>query len=90
MHLILLNKSFDDIKYFTKKLNLKDNFENILDNEDLNNDNNKIRSQTFVVKNTKHNCPGYAIIETNTVVQDLITKIFFIIKNQKEEVNQVL
>ena len=35
MHLILLNKSFDDIKYFTKKLNLKDNFENILDNEDL-------------------------------------------------------
>ena len=51
MHLILLNKSFDDIKYFTKKLNLKDNFENILDNEDLNNDNNKIRSKTFVVKN---------------------------------------
>ena len=90
MHLILLNKSIDDIKYFTKKLNLKDNFENILDNEDLNNDNNKIRSQTFVVKNNKHNCPGYAIIEAYTVVQDLITKIFFIIKNQKEEVNQVL
>jgi hypothetical protein len=90
MHLILLNKSFDNIKYFTKKLNLKDNFENILDNEDLNNDNNKIRSQTFVVKNTKHNCPRYAIIEANTVVKDLITKIFFIIKNKKEEVNQVL
>ena len=30
------------------------------------------------------------LIETNIVVQDLIKKIFFIIKNQKEEVNQVL
>ena len=28
---ITLNKSFDDIQNFKKKLNLKDNFENILD-----------------------------------------------------------
>lgn len=56
---IPLNKSFDDIQNFKKKLNLKDNFENILDlgEEDLlsNNeyDNNfrKTRSKTFREKN---------------------------------------
>ena len=54
-NILSLNKSFDDIKNFTKKLNLKDNFENILDIEDdsdLTSDDNKIRSKTFVIKNT--------------------------------------
>ena len=49
-----LNKSFDDILNFTKKLNLKDNFENILDIGDDNiieEDLEKSRSKTFVVKN---------------------------------------
>ena len=52
---MILNKSFDDVSNFTKKLNLKDNFENILDlaDEDLcGDDNEKIRSKTFVIKNT--------------------------------------
>ena len=49
---MILNKSFDDIKNFAKKLNLKDNFENILDiDDDLDTDENKIRSKTFVIKN---------------------------------------
>ena len=48
----ILNKSFDDIKNFAMKLNLKDNFENILDiDNDINNDENKLRSKTFVIKN---------------------------------------
>ena len=54
-----LNKSFDDILNFTKKLNLKDNFENILDfgleeerttTDDQNIDNRKNRSKTFKLK----------------------------------------
>ena len=52
---MVLNKSFDDVSNFTKKLNLKDNFENILDLEDedlCEDDNEKIRSKTFVIKNT--------------------------------------
>ena len=52
---IALNKSFDDIQNFKKKLNLKDNFENILDlaDEDLcEDDNEKTRSKTFVIKNS--------------------------------------
>ena len=51
---MILNRSFDDIKNFTKKLNLKDNFENVLDidiDDEINNDENKMRSKTFVVKN---------------------------------------
>ena len=51
----ILNRSFDDVSNFTKKLNLKDNFENILDlaDEDLcEDDNEKVRSKTFVIKNT--------------------------------------
>ena len=56
---LILNKSFDDIKNFTKKLNLKDNFENILDfrpeeerttTDDQNIDNRKNRSKTFKIK----------------------------------------
>ena len=52
---MILNKSFDDVSNFTKKLNLKDNFENILDlaDEDLcEDDNEKTRSKTFVIKNS--------------------------------------
>ena len=52
---MILNRSFDDVSNFTKKLNLKDNFENILDlaDEDLCGDENeKTRSKTFVIKNT--------------------------------------
>ena len=54
-----LNKSFDEILNFTKKLNLKDNFENILDfgpeeerttNDEQNSDNRKNRSKTFKIK----------------------------------------
>ena len=54
-----LNKSFDGTPNFTKKLNLKDNFENILDlrpederttNDDQNIDNRKNRSKTFKIK----------------------------------------
>ena len=54
----LLNKSFDDISNFTKKLNLKDNFENILDidtDENFFNEENKIRSKTFAIKNSSKN-----------------------------------
>ena len=55
-----LNKSFDDIKNFTKKLNLKDNFENILDIdieetaniEEQNLDGRKNRSKTCKIKKT--------------------------------------
>ena len=46
----ILNKSFDN---FTKNLNLKDNFENILDfDENILSDENKVRSKTFFIKNT--------------------------------------
>ena len=46
----VLNKSFDN---FTKNLNLKDNFENILDfDENIFTDDNKSRSKTFFIKNT--------------------------------------
>ena len=48
-----LNKSFDDKLNFTKKLNLKDNFENILDLDIdmILAEEEKSRSKTFVVKN---------------------------------------
>ena len=52
---MVLNKSFDDINNFAKKLNLKDNFENILDLEDADfegEDLDKTRSKTFVVQKT--------------------------------------
>ena len=51
----ILNKSFDN---FTKNLNLKDNFENILDcDENIFSDENKLRSKTFFIKNTNINSP---------------------------------
>ncbi len=48
-----LNKSFDDKLNFTKKLNLKDNFENILDLDIdmILAEEEKSRSKTFVIKN---------------------------------------
>ena len=48
-----LNKSFDDKLNFKKKLNLKDNFENILDLDIdmILAEEEKSRSKTFVVKN---------------------------------------
>ncbi len=51
---MVLNRSFDDINNFAKKLNLKDNFENILDleDEDFEEDVDKTRSKTFVVQKT--------------------------------------
>ena len=61
-----LNKSFDDILNFTKKLNLKDNFENILDfgpederttTDDQNIDNRKNRSKTFKIKKVQIKWP---------------------------------
>ena len=51
----ILNKSFDDKLNFSKKLNLKDNFENILDLDENGNlicEDNKTRSKTFFIKNT--------------------------------------
>ena len=61
-----LNKSFDDKLNFKKKLNLIDNFENILDlgeEEDImegnehNNSMRKTRSKTFKIKSSNKNCP---------------------------------
>ena len=52
---MVLNRSFDDINNFEKKLNLKDNFENILDLEDEDfeeEDVDKTRSKTFIVQKT--------------------------------------
>ena len=51
---MVLNRSFDDINNFAKKLNLKDNFENILDleDEDFEEDVDKTRSKTFVIQKT--------------------------------------
>ena len=51
---MVLNRSFDDINNFAKKLNLKDNFENILDleDQDFEEDVDKTRSKTFVVQKT--------------------------------------
>ena len=46
----ILNKSFDDIKNFSKKLTLKDNFENIFDDIFLNEDeevNEKLRKRAI-------------------------------------------
>ena len=52
---MVLNRSFDDINNFEKKLNLKDNFENILDLDDEDfeeEDVDKTRSKTFIVQKT--------------------------------------
>ena len=41
---VILNKSFDDIKNFSNKLTLKDNYENIFDDIFLNEEDPKVKS----------------------------------------------
>ena len=51
---IILNKSFDEIKNFSQKLTLKDNFENIFEDiflDDEEKSKEKIRSKTITVIN---------------------------------------
>ena len=73
-----LNKSFDDLLNFSKKLNLKDNFENILDisDEDLINEQadniRKTRSKTFgIKKSTNKMAPRPKPIEINEYIKPL-------------------
>ena len=62
---IALNKSFDDIQNFKKKLNLKDNFENILDlgeegmlsDNEYDNNFGRTRSKTYKEKSYYKNSP---------------------------------
>jgi hypothetical protein len=78
-NIISLNKSFDDIKNFTKKLNLKDNFENVLDlvekeilsDNEYNNNVSKTRSKTFRVKSQKKNSPIPKPIEIDEYIKPL-------------------
>ena len=48
----ILNRSFDNKENFTKKLNLKDNFENILDLIEFE-EENKARSRTIAIRPKK-------------------------------------
>jgi len=73
-----LNKSFDDILNFTKKLTLKDNFENILDigEEHLIGGEEydiiqKTRSKTFIIKISNKNSPKPKPIENNEYIKPL-------------------
>ena len=73
-----LNKSLDDLLNFSKKLNLKDNFENILDisNEDIINEQTdnirKTRSKTFrITKSTNKMAPRPKPIEINEYIKPL-------------------
>ena len=76
---ITLNKSFDDIQNFKKKLNLKDNFENILDlgEEDLLSDNEydnnfgRTRSKTYKEKSYYKNSPIPKPIEIDEYIKPL-------------------
>ena len=76
---IALNKSFDDIQNFKKKLNLKDNFENILDlgEEDLLSDNEydnnfgRTRSKTYKEKSYYKNSPIPKPIEIDEYIKPL-------------------
>ena len=54
---VSLNKSLDDIKIFSSKLTLKDNFENIFDDIFLNEDeevNEKLRKRAITVVTKKY------------------------------------
>jgi hypothetical protein len=75
---ITLNKSFDDIQNFKKKLNLKDNFENILDlgEEGMlsdNDDNNfgRTRSKTYKEKSYYKNSPKPKPLEIDEYIKPL-------------------
>jgi len=74
-----LNKSFDDIQNFKKKLNLKDNFENILDlgeegilsNNEYDSNFRKTRSKTFKEKSYNKNSPIPKPIEVDEYIKPL-------------------
>ena len=76
---IALNKSFDDIQNFKKKLNLKDNFENLLDlgEEDKLSDNEydnnlgRTRSKTYKEKSYYKNSPKPKLIEIDEYIKPL-------------------
>ena len=78
-NIILINKSFDDIQNFTHKLNLKDNFENVLDlgEKDILSDNEyndnirKTRSKIFRVKSLNKNSPRLKPIEIDEYIKPL-------------------
>ncbi len=78
-NIISLNKSFDDIQNFTKKLNLILSFENILDlgEEDILSDNEyngnarKISSKTFRIKSMNKNSPIPKPVEIDEYIKPL-------------------
>ena len=77
---MVLNRSFDDINNFEKKLNLKDNFENVLDlgEKDILSDNEyndnirKTRSKIFRVKSLNKNSPRPKPIEIDEYIDEYI------------------
>ena len=79
-NIILISKSFDDIQNFTHKLNLKDNFENVLDlgEKDILSDNEyndnirKTRSKIFRVKSLNKNSPRPKPIEIDEYIDEYI------------------
>jgi hypothetical protein len=74
-----LNKSFDDIQNFKKKLNLKDNFENILDlgeegmlsDNEYDNNFGRTRSKTYKEKSYYKNSPIPKPIEIDEYIKPL-------------------
>ena len=76
---ITLNKSFDDIQNFKKKLNLKDNFENILDlgeegmlsDNEYDNNFGRTRSKTYKEKSYYKNSPIPKPIEIDEYIKPL-------------------
>ena len=78
-NIILISKSFDDIQNFAPKLNLKDNFENVLDlgEKDILSDNEyndnirKTRTKTFRVKSLNKNSPRPKPIEIDEYIKPL-------------------
>ena len=79
-NIILISKSFDDIQNFAPKLNLKDNFENVLDlgEKDILSDNEyndnirKTRSKIFRVKSLNKNSPRPKPIEIDEYINEYI------------------
>ena len=79
-NIILIGKSFDDIQNFAPKLNLKDNFENVLDlgEKDILSDNEyndnirKTRSKIFRVKSLNKNSPRPKPIEIDEYIDEYI------------------
>ena len=79
-NIILISKSYDDIQNFAPKLNLKDNFENVLDlgEKDILSDNEyndnirKTRSKIFRVKSLNKNSPRPKPIEIDEYIDEYI------------------